>query len=346
MDQQQLETTETSSPDATRDDLIAAVREAGGTEGVDVAETDEAGEKPAPATTAGATATPPAPAVDEQDAKLEAILKRREEQHLKRRDADEYARQIRAAADAEKQRLIDEARAEAKRIADQELAELRAKFRSSPQATLRALGDPGEIADLVIKEDTPEARALAKLEAEARSAREEAKEGRTAREELAKFKAELAQAEQARLVAEVRQDFLSMYASEEKAPYLHARWEPEEVFERCDRLCREWERDGLKLGSDFDQNTLVAYLEKQSKERVTRLTGTSPANQVPAGAPAKGPGLAPKVQANGSRTLSAAAGSERRTSPRPLSEMKPDEARDALIEEVAAARRANPDATS
>lgn len=341
--EEELSQLSTDSGEVSRDDLIAAVREAGGTESADVAaEEAAAAERASAAGSAPATETPAAPDPDE---KLAAVLKAREEAHRKRLDAEERAAEIRRAAEEERQRILEEAKAEARRLADQELAELRAKFRGSPTAALRALADdPQEVVDAVLREGTPEARALAKAQEEARQARELAQAGKSAKEELDKFKAELAREKHEMHVAKVREDFLTNFASPEKAPYLHARFDADEVFERCDKLCREWQSDGLKLGVDFDRDTLVAYLEKQSRERLTKLSG-SPAHQVSAAAPSKGPGIATKVAANGTRTLSAAEGSERRTSPKPLSEMSDAERRQALIEEVAAARRANPDAS-
>lgn len=344
--------TETHST-ATRDDLIAAVREAGGTASVDVeAEEQAAQARAAAAATATAAPTTEQTATTQAQAApdpLEAILKKREEAFAKRQSADEYITQLRSQADSEAKRIIEEARAEAKRVADQELASLRAKFAGSPTATIRALAEDGNVqsvVDAVVREGTPEARAIARAEEQARLAREEAKAGSQAKAELEKFKSDQERERRDAYVAQVREHFISTNASAEKAPYMHARWEPAEIFDRCDELCRAWQKDGLRLGIDFDQTLLVAYLEKQSKERITKSLPSSatPAQQVSAGAPAKEPGNAPKVSANGPRTLSAAQGSERRTSPRPISEMTAEEKRAALIEEVAAARRSNPDA--
>lgn len=344
MPEDQIETTEqqtTTDGAATRDDLIAAVREAAGAEGgAAPAEPAEPQEKPEPA-----AAEPAATAEPDPDAKLAEILKRREEGHAKRRDAEAYAEQVRRQAEAEKQQLLEEARAEARRIFEAEQRALKERFRTSPTQTLRELGDPDEIVDAVLKDGTPEARALAKAQEEARLARELAAEGKTAREELAQFKAEQLREKQQALYSAARDSFLTEHANAEKAPYMNARWDADEVFQRCDALCREWESDGMVLGRDFDKSTLVAYLEKQSRDRFAKtVPGT--AQQVSAAGSATSQGVATKVTANGSRTLAAAAGSERRTSPRPYHEMTPDEQRQALIDEVAAAKRAFPDATS
>ena len=125
-----------------------------------------------------------------------------------------------------------------------------------------------------------------------------------------------------------------------------ARWDPEEIFERSAKLAQEWAKEGLVYRKDFDDADVAAYLEKQSRERFKSLNGQTPAQQSGAGAAERQPGLAPKSAANGTRTLSVAQGSERRTSPKPLSELSPEQQREELIATVAAARRANPDATS
>lgn len=338
-EQQQNEQTATPTDGTvSRDELLAAVREAGGAESVDVAAEEKAAQEKA-------AAAPETPQAEDPDARLERILKAREQAHKTQEEAKNYAAQQRQAAEEQARKLIEEARAEAKRIAEAELEAQRAKYRSSPTAYLRAVADdPQEVVDAVLKEGTPEARALAKQREETREALELAKEGKSAREEITKLREEIAAEKRALYEQQVKREFMTEYATEEKAPYLHARFDSDEVFERCNALCKEWQAGGLALGTDFDRGDLVNYLEKQSRERLSKVAPSPPAHQVSAGAPAKGPGLAPKVSANGTRTLSAAAGSERRTSPRPLSEMKPEEARAALMEEVAAARRANPEA--
>lgn len=322
--------------DEEREALIAAAREAGGAESVDVdAEAAAAGQ---PAVT-----TPETPAAPDPEERFAAILRAREAAHKQRTDGETYATMIKQQAQEEARRLVDEARAEAKRTADAELAELRSKFRSSPAATLRALaedGNPQSIVDEVLREGTPEARAMAQLREEARIAREEAQHGKSAMKAIEEYRESVRKQQEEQHIAQVRDAFLSAHANPEKTPYLHARYEPEEVFQRANALCMEWQRDGLVLGKDFDQSDLAGYLEKQSRERLTKLPGLTP--QQVGGVDGK----RPPGQANGSRTLSAATGSERRTTPRPVAEMSPDEERKALMEEVAAARRANPGLTT
>lgn len=339
MDVEQTETTTETTPDPSlRDELIAAVKEAGGTESVDVAAEEQAAAPVAPA-----TETPAAP--EDPDAKFEAILAKRRENHQELSGAKARAERMLREAEETRQRLIDEAHAEARKLVEAEKAAYQNRFRASPTEALRELGDPNDVADAVLREGTPEAKARAAQDAELRTLREEAKKGSAALSEIEKFRKEQAAERQAAMQAQVRHEYLTQFATPEKTPYLHARYEPEEIFHRSVSLAHQWAQEGLEYKKDFDDNTIAEYLEHQSKKRIAALNGT-PANQVPAGAPAKEPGLATKVTANAPRTLSAAAGSERRTSPRPLHEMKPGEARQALIEEVAAARKANPDAAS
>jgi hypothetical protein len=345
MDVEQTETTtEQTAEPSLRDELIAAVRDAGGTQAVDVAAEEQAAKERAAA--AGvATEQPAEPAPEDPEAKFEAILAKRRENHQEISGAKARAERMLREAEEAKQRMIEEAKAEARRLIEEERKAFQNRFRTSPTEALRELGDPNDVADAVLREGTPEAKALAQAREEARQAREEAKKASTALTELEKFKQEQAAERRAAMQNQVRNEYLSQFATPEKTPYLHARYEPEEIFQRSVALAHQWAQEGLEYKKDFDDNTIAEYLEHQSKKRIAALNGT-PANQVPAGAPAKGPGLATKVTANAPRTLSAAAGSERRTSPRPLHELTPEEQRKALIEEVAAARKANPDATS
>lgn len=344
MDVEQTETTtEQTAEPSLRDELIAAVKEAGGTESVDIAAEEQTAQAPA-------AAEPEKPATEDPEAKFKELLAKRRENHQELSGAKARAERMLREAEETRQRLIEEARAEARKAAEEERERLRLNFQKSPTETLRALGDPNEIADAVLREGTPEAKALAKAHEEARQAREEAKAGKSAKQELDAFKKDLAQKEYAEKYSRVRDSFLTEHAPKTNAPALYAQHRtPDAVFSALDAQCREWEADGLQRGKDFDDAMLVKYVENESRKWLAENGFTlvlTPANQVPAGAPEKGPGLATKVTANAPRTLSAAAGSERRTSPRPLHEMKPEEARKALIEEVAAARRANPDASS
>ncbi len=328
--------------DASRDDLIAAVRDAGGTESVDVAAEEAAAPAVVPAVEA--------PAAEEEEPHFAKMLKAREKATAEREAGRSAVQEMLDQAKRDAQQMRDEARAEVQREVAAEREKLRAEFRGSPTATLRALGDPQEISDAVLRDGTPEGRAALKLQQEMAELRKQAAVGVDVRKELADLRAEQAATAQAAVVAGVRAEFLAI-ASKEATPHLNARYDADEIFEKANATAMSWRKGGMELVANgapkgdgqFDFDDIAKYLDSEAKKRFAAL-GLTPAQQASAGASATTPGNAPKVSANGPRTLSAAQGSERRTSPRPLAEMKPDEARDALIEEVAAARRANPGA--
>jgi len=348
IEEQQQTTPEAAATEMSeRDQLIAAVREAGGTESVDVEQEQAVAE----AQTETTQAAPAAPAAEPPpEDRLGVILKAREKAHAEREAARASASSTIEDARREAKRIIEESRAESKRAAEDESAARRARFAASPIEALRELGDPQAVVDAALRHGSPEARAQAALEQQLRETQAIARDGKGAREELAQFRRDLEQQQRQQLIAQAQQQFLSSVATAEKAPYLHAIADsPAGVWEKCDQLCRQWQQDGLVLNGSgetgFDQSDLVQYLEQQSREKLSKfLPATTPAQQVAAGAPSKAPGIAPQVSANGPRTLSAAQGSERRTSPKPLSEMTSDQARSALIEAAAEARRNNPDA--
>ncbi len=339
MDQENQEQSP-QTEDASRDDLIAAVREAGGTGSVDIAAEERAAKEGTPP-----VAETPA---EEEEPRIAKILREREKATAEREAGRSAVAEMMEQAKRDAQQMRDEARADAKREAEEERARLIAEFRGSPTATLRALGDAQEISDRVLRDGTAEGRAEIQREREMAELRKQAAVGVDVKKQLDDFRAEQVAEKQAAMVAQVRTEFMNI-ASRESAPHLHARYDEDEIFTKANETAKSWRQGGLNLvangatkgESDFDFADVAKYLDSEARKRLAAL-GLTPAQQVSAGAPATGPGNAPKVPANGPRTLSAAKGSERRTSPKPLSEMSPDEERDALIQEVAAARRANP----
>ncbi len=344
--QQEQQQTETAPGAATRDDLIAAVREAGGTASIDVEAEERAAAERAAA--AGATATEPAPETqpEEEEPRIARLLKEREKGLAEREAARNLAQETIEQARREAERMIAEARERADREWQAELERRRRAFDENPTEQARVIsgGDPQRLVDAVLRDGTPEGRALREMQRQLQEAQQQAQQGATAKQEIAQLREDLQRQRHEELIANVRTKFLGEHATPEKAPHLHARYDQDEIFHRADQLAARWQREGMKLGVDFDFDDVTQYLEVESKKRLAPLVGSTPARQVSAGAAAGQPGNAPKVSANAPRALSAATGSERRTSPKPLSEMKPEEQRAALIEEVAAARRANPDA--
>jgi len=348
MDQETEQTTEIqpsqSAGGPTRDELIAAVREAGGTESVDVAAEERAAAE-------SAQAAPPAEAPPaEEEPRIASVLRAREKAHAEQEAARNHAQEMIRQAQEESARLIREAQERANKEWQAELDRRRQAFQASPTEHLRTLGDPQQIVDSVLRDGTPEGRAIQQLQRELAETKQTASQAADAKAEIERLREQVRQESTAREIERVKSVFMGNHATAEKAPYVHAEYgTPDRVFEIANQKAVEWQKQGLVIGKDFDFDDVAQYIEREAKQsfqaKLTRL-GLTPAQQVSAGAPAKEPGNAPKVPANGMRTLSAAQGSERRTSPKPLHEMRPEEARKALIEEVAAARRANPDATS
>ncbi len=339
MDIEQQETEqqqETGTGDVTRDDLIAAVREAGGTESVDVA----AEEAAAAAQTATKTEATEAAAAESDEPPIYAKIKAREEEWNKRQSAEDHAKRIREEAEKERERILQEARDKAAAEHRAFLEEQARKFRESPTEHLRSLAkDPQDIVDAVLREGTPEARALREMQRELAEAKTKASTAEQVKSEFEEWKKQQAAEKQQAMVAQARAEFFSKFATQETAPHLHARYDEHEIFERAVALAQKWKAANVP----FDDGEIVAYLEHESRKRLAGLK--SAPQQVNGASSTETTGKRPQGQATGTRTLSAAQGSERRTSPKPLSEMKPDEARAALMEEVAAARRANPDAS-
>lgn len=327
-EQQQEQTT---ADPASRDELIEAVRQAGGTESVDVAAEAEA------------AGTPP-PAKEEPAGEEPAILAKirdREEAWKKTQQAESYAERLQREAQENAQRIIAEAQEKARLQHEQWLTEQQQKYKSSPSEYLRTLGDPAKVADDVLAENTPEARQRREIEERVAKAEAGAKTADEVKAELASVKQALARERYEAQVAEVKGRFLGQHANEERTPYAHVHHKgPDGVFKAADDLATQWQKTGMKLGVDFDFDDVAKYIEHQAKqELLPKLSKLGIAPQQVGGAAPQGAGTRPQGLANGSRTLSAAAGSERRTSPKPVSEMTPEEERQALIEEVAKARR-------
>jgi hypothetical protein len=325
--EQTTETTE-STDNASREELIAAVREAGGTESVDVgAEAQAAAERTGVAAT---TETKPA---EEEEPRIAALLKAREKATAEREAARDHARELLDDAKKRADQMLEDARTKATQAWEDELARRRKAFEASPleQARQLAGGDTQRLVDEVMRDGTPEARAQRELRQQIDETRKLAGSGEEAKKEVEELRAQIARQNQDRMIAEVRQTFLGQHATTDKAPYAHAEYGgPDGVFHQADLKAAEWQKQGLVLHRDFDFADVAQYIEREAKQafgRKLETLGLTPAQQVSAGAPAKEPGIAPKVPANGPRTLSAATSSERRTSPKPLTEMSPAEQR-------------------
>ncbi len=118
---------------------------------------------------------------------------------------------------------------------------------------------------------------------------------------------------------------MGQHASAEKAPHLHTLYDHDEIVAKADATARDWQKAGVA----FELGDIAEYLEAKAKERLT-ARGFAAAQQSRA-APGQPAGNAPKSQANGSRTITAIAGSERRAAPRPFNELSPEEQKADLV---------------
>lgn len=326
MDAEQQTTVTTTaevSDEASDADLIAAAQEAGGAASVDVAAEEQA------ARTGGAATPKPAePTGDPEEPKIAAVLRAREKAFAERQEATDYAAQVRARAEQDAAKVIADARARATADYEAEMTARRARFRESPTSAIRELGFPTEdIVDSVTREGTTEWKAIRAAEARAQAAEAKATEAVAKASDFDKFRTSYEQQQHTQAMRAVEQQFLTEHAAVEKAPYLHKRYDPGEILEKAHALANQWRAANVP----FDNGDVAAYLEHQARQRLAGVP--VPPQQVSGG------GSVQKVRTNGSRTLSAASGSERRASPKPLDEMSPEEERAALIEAAAEARR-------
>lgn len=331
MSDESAEQQQTQEPGpATREDLIAAAREAGGIESADAGAEEHAAAEQAAA--AAQTTTP----AEEEEPRIAALLRAREKAAAEREAGRNQVEEMLARAREESERLIREARERAERDYQEDLARRRKAFEESPIEAVRALGggDPQRVVDAVLRDGTPEARALREMQRELAETKQQASSAAEVRKELEQFKQAQAAEAHNRAIAQVRETFLGNHANQEKAPYLNARYDQDQIFSEAWKLAVRWQDGGMVLGKDFDYDDVTQYLEVESKKRLTPILGSTPAQQSGAGASAREPGIAPKSAANGSRTITAASGSERRASPKAFHEMTPDEQREDLVNEV------------
>lgn len=326
---QQTDATPSADAEPTDADLIAAAQEVGGAASVDVAAEQAA----ATARVAGgATPKPGEPAAEAtgepEEPKIAALIRAREKANAERQGAHDYAAETRAKAQQEAEGILAAARKQAATDYEADLEARRARFRAAPSAAIRELGfSTDQVVDDVTQEGTATFRAI--RAAEARAAAAEAKAGTVdaVRKDFDDFRTSIAQEQRAQAVQAVERQFLTEHAPPEKAPYLHKRYEPQEILQKAHALAFEWRTAGIP----FAHGDVAEYLEHQARQRLAGVP--VPAQQVSAG------GSGQKVRPNGSRTLSPANGSERRATPKPIEEMSPLEEREALIEAAAEARR-------
>ncbi len=305
-----------SSATATRDDLIAAAQEASKSD-----PDTEQGEKPAPVT--------------EEEPRWQQIIKAREKAQAERDAAKSYADEAKRRAEEEAKAIVEAAKKQAAEEVAAERARWKDRFQHDPEGALQELGDGEAVAAKLIDLNTPHGKAIAKLQAELAEAKRTATDASKVREEFETFKNQQKQAAEQSQYETAKNAFLSTFATAEKTPYLHARYDTDELVAKATSVAREWTEAKVQ----FDLKDIAEYLEADAKKRLSAL-GIQPAQQSGAGA-REGQGIATKSAANGSRGITAASGSERRASPKAFHEMTPEEQREDLIREVQKVYRAH-----
>lgn len=308
------ESTETQPSEASADtpatqaDLVAAAREA-----MQNAKTATEGEPEKPAETP-----------TEEEPRWMRLMKEREKGMAAREAEEKAAADVKARAEAEAARIVEEAKARARAEAEAEKAAWMKRYREDPESALRDLGGADKVADLLIGLNSPQGKAMAAIRAELAEAKAKAAEGGDVKKEFEAFKQQQAQEKAAAEFEAAKRQFWT-HASQDQTPYLHARYDENEIIHRAALVEKEWREAKLQ----FDYADIAQYLEAEAKKRLTAV-GVAPAQQSRA-APGTPAGNAPKSQANGSRTITAAAGSERRAAPRPFNELSPKEQDEDLL---------------
>lgn len=318
--QEQTETTteaptqEASSADtpATNDDLVAAAREA----------MQGAKEQPA---AAAADQTEQQETQTEEEPRWMRLMKEREKGQAEREAAQKAADDLTARAKAEADRIVEEARAKARAEAEADRQAWLRKYRADPESALRDVGGAEDVADKLVELNSPHGKAMAKMRAELEETREKAAKADQVAKDFEEWKAAQAKEKEQASYQQVVQTFMATHANPEKTPHLHTLYDPHEIVAKADSTATEWQKAGLR----FELGDIAEYLEAKAKERLT-ARGFAAAQQSRA-APGQPAGNAPKSQANGSRTITAAAGSERRAAPRPFNELSPKEQQEDLL---------------
>lgn len=345
--EQTTDTTQATDPGLSgpgRDELVAAL------EGIDLeAAANETPEQvqaaQAAADAAKVAGTPPA-----DDANVPEVVRliRAREQAQKVRDegksaAETMLAEARAQAEQIKAEMIAQAKAEAQAIARQQLEHLRSK----PLEAIKQIGwNTQDLVDQVTREGDPQWQAMQALRAQQEQFGNQVKtaeERATAAETAAKQYAEQIQLAQ-RAAAE--QEFLGLAtqqapsvrkAAEEFARVASQNGMPMTAEQVMIRRAHE-AADAIKAaGRVATPATVVQYLEYVTAQsmgggavgQVADTTQQAAASQ----------NSRPTGRANGTRTLSAAGASERRSAPKPIHDMSPAEERQALAEAAAEAMR-------
>ena len=315
----------TESVTDERDELIKAVEEAA----PDLAESLE----PKPAIKADGTpkvvneegktpeeAQPP-------KARLAAILRAREERDKIREEIEEERKtrdQERRAQEYELHRMRAEAAVELEK-AKSERARIEA-LRSRPIDAIKELGwDANNLVNEVTREGDPTWQAVKALREELAKERADREEKHKEYDRYVQENQRLAQEQQKQHAVYQRQEVERQFLSHAKPESsLRDLYDDEDLIAMGDNVANKFYEKTKKVASLED---IVEYLESRAEERLAARQQVA----------AKG---APKVRANGQRTLTSQLASERRATQKPIREMDPSEERAALMEAARDALRA------
>jgi hypothetical protein len=229
--------------------------------------------------------------------------------------------QVRSAKlEAERMRAeAERARQEALQLQEQAKLERQRweALKKDPINAFREIGlEPDEFVDRVIKEGTPEWKALTAQERQFEALKKEL-------DDLKNFKAQQEQERKRweQQAMEQRQQqaysqFLTV-ASEEKCPTLRALYTDKEILRWGDEIADQYR---AKTGQVAPFEEIAQYMEDISSERLQKVSAK------------------PKA-ASKARTLTGRDTSERRAAPKPSHELSPTEERRMLLEEAEAVKR-------
>lgn len=312
---EQTVSTEAAPEASERDALIAAV------DGL---------EPEAPANDDGAPPPEPKaakkdePAVDEAMNKVGAVLRAREQAQKEREEAQALKTKIIEEAQATKAQILAEAKAEAAKFIEEQRATFQAKFREKPLQAINEFGiDRARLVDEVTREGSPEWQAQKRQEAALEEARKETAELKAWRE---KQEAEAKANEERRIQYGRAQTEKAFVALVPEGSALRALYDESEIVAKGHALADAYNK---KTGEVATLEELRDYMEEQAAKKLATIRGEQPGTSVSAGKP----------KANGPRVSSAASASERRTSPKPIRDMSPDEEYEALKAAAADAMR-------
>jgi hypothetical protein len=318
----EVATTDTSAANGavTADDaaLIAAMQEAQG-EGTSNDDPPPEPTKPDAPSSKHQKKAPKAeePAEEGEDAipSLAEVLEKRVERHKQREEIQSLKAETEKMR-SELQVQLSEAKRE-REAAARELQRIHA-LKADPIRAIKELGwDTQDLVNRVVQDGTPEFQQLSRQEQAAQKLQEQIEELRSWKVEQQKLIDDYAKKQAAATKAQVYEQFMGVV--KEQAPTLSEYYDREYIVFRGDQVADEYRQ---KTGKDASLAEIAQYLEYEAQKRFKKAaTGKEAAS-------------ATGKRANGSRTLSAQAASERRSAPKAYHELPSEAEKDKALEEA------------